>query len=94
MEITQIMELIPTQFYIIAVCLYVFGLILKKVNFFKDELIIFVLLVVSLVLSVWKGGFTPDTIMYGIILTGVPVLFNNVFKQMFKLIPEKTEENK
>lgn len=92
MEISQIMELIPKDFYIIAICLYILGMILKKVNFVKDELIVFILLVLSILFTVWKGGFGADTVMYGIILAGIPVLFNNIFKQSGQLLnSSKTE---
>lgn len=86
MEFTQIMDMIPAEFYIVAVVLYVLGIILKKVNFIKDELIIFILLIVSILFTVWKGGFGADTVMYGVIIAGVPVLVNNIFKQGEKLI--------
>lgn len=86
MEISQIMELIPKDFYIVAVTLYVLGMVLKRVNFIKDELIIFILLVLSVLFTVWKGGFGADTVMYGVILTGVPVFVNNIFKQGEKLL--------
>lgn len=86
MEFTQIMDMIPSEFYIVAVVLYVLGIILKKVNFIKDELIIFILLIVSILFTVWKGGFGADTVMYGVIIAGVPVLVNNIFKQSQKLI--------
>lgn len=89
MEVSNIMEMIPKEFYIVAVCLYVLGLLLKKVEFIKDELIIFILLVLSITFTVWKGGFSPETVMYGIILTGVPVLFNNALKQVEKLAEKK-----
>ena len=79
MEISQIMELIPQDFYIVAVTLYVLGMVLKRVNFIKDELIIFILLILSILFTVWKGGFGADTVMYGVILTGVPVFVNNIF---------------
>lgn len=88
MDITQIMEMIPADFYIVAVCLYVLGMVLKRVNFVKDELIIFILLICSVLFTVWKGGFSPETVMYGIILTGVPVFVNNIFKQGEKLLSE------
>lgn len=86
MEISQIMNMIPNDFYIVGVCLYVLGMVLKKVNFIKDELIIFILLILSIVFTVWKGGLAPETVMYGIILTGVPVFVNNIFKQGEKLL--------
>lgn len=86
MEITQIMDMIPADFYIVAVVLYVLGMILKRVNVIKDELIIFILLIASVLFTVWKGGFSPETVMYGIILAGVPVFVNNIFKQSEKLI--------
>ena len=86
MEISQIMDMIPKDFYIVAVVLYVLGMILKKVNFIKDELIVFILLLVSIVFTVWKGGFGADTVMYGVIIAGVPVFVNNIFKQGTSLI--------
>lgn len=89
MEISQIMNLIPKDFYIVAVMLYILGMVLKKVKFIKDELIIFMLLVISILFSIWKGGFGADSVIYGIILTGVPVFVNNIFKQSNELIAKK-----
>lgn len=92
MEISQIMELIPQDFYIVAVTLYVLGMVLKRVNFIKDELIIFILLILSILFTVWKGGFGADTVMYGVILTGVPVFVNNIFRQGEKILTSSTPE--
>lgn len=92
MEISQIMEMIPKDFYIVAVVLYVLGMILKKVNFIKDELIVFILLIVSIVFTVWKGGFGPETVMYGVILAGVPVFVNNIFKQGSELLTNSVQK--
>ena len=92
MEISQIMDMIPKEFYIVAVALYVLGLILKKVEFIKDELIVFILLVVSILFTVWKGGLSADTFMYGVILAGVPVFVSNVLKQGGKLISDVKSE--
>lgn len=94
MEISQIMDMIPKDFYIVAVVLYVLGMILKKVNFIKDELIVFILLLVSIVFTVWKGGFGADTVMYGVIIAGVPVFVNNIFKQGTSLISGTEEVQK
>lgn len=88
MEITQIMDMIPKDFYIVAVALYVLGLMLKKVEFIKDELIVFILLIASILFTVWKGGFSADTVMYGVILAGVPVFVNNILKQGEKLVTD------
>lgn len=92
MEISQIMEMIPKDFYIVAICLYVLGMILKRVNFVKDELIVFILLIASILFTVWKGGFGADTVMYGVILAGVPVFVNNIFKQGEQLLTSSTAE--
>ncbi|WP_346930298.1 phage holin family protein [Clostridium sp.] len=65
--------------------LLVIGAILKNTESIKDKHIPIILLPVGVVLSVWvMGGFSADSVIQGILVTGAAVYGNQLIKQISK----------
>ena len=61
--------------------LYILGMFLKALEFIKDKYIPLILLSIGIGFSVAIIGFSVDTIIQGILVTGVTVLGNQLIKQ-------------
>ena len=87
-------KFVAEDMLILVAVVYVIGLILKglKFKFTKDNYIPAILLVVAILLSIFKRGFTFDAITQGVIVTGVAVYVNQIYKQTIK--QNSDEENK
>ena len=87
-------KFVAEDMLILVAVVYVIGLILKglKFKFTKDNYIPAILLVVAILLSIFKRGFTFDAITQGVIVTGVAVYVNQFYKQTIK--QNSDEENK
>lgn len=90
----NLIELIQPDLIILIAVVYVLGLFLKKVPNIPDWLIPIVLLVAAILLTtIYKAialteGFTGVTVVnsliYGILIAGVCVFGNQIFKQTVK----------
>ena len=87
-------KFVAEDMLILVAVVYVIGLILKglKFKFTKDNYIPAILLVIAILLSIFKRGFTFDAITQGVIVTGVAVYVNQIYKQTIK--QNSDEENK
>lgn len=64
--------------------IYVLGAILKGTNLLKDKYIPLVLLPVGIALAMLLVGFNVEGFIQGILVTGVAVYTNQLFKQALK----------
>ncbi|WP_346917352.1 phage holin family protein [Clostridium sp.] len=65
--------------------LLVIGAILKNTERIKDKYIPVILLPIGIILSVWvMGGFSADSVIQGILVTGAAVYGNQLIKQISK----------
>ncbi|WP_346928336.1 phage holin family protein [Clostridium sp.] len=65
--------------------LLVIGAILKNTERIKDKYIPVILLPIGIILSVWvMGGFSADSVIQGILVTGATVYGNQLIKQISK----------
>lgn len=87
-------KFVAEDMLVLVAVIYVVGLILKglKFKFTKDNYIPAILLVIAILLSIFKRGFTFDAITQGVIVTGVAVYVNQFYKQTIK--QNSDEENK
>lgn len=87
-------KFVAEDMLVLVAVIYVVGLILKglKFKFTKDNYIPAILLVIAILLSIFKRGFTFDAITQGVIVTGVAVYVNQIYKQTIK--QNSDEENK
>ena len=87
-------KFVAEDMLVLVAVIYVVGLILKglKFKFTKDNYIPAILLVVAILLSIFKRGFTFDAITQGVIVTGVAVYVTQIYKQTIK--QNSDEENK
>jgi len=70
---------------ILVPVLLIIGAILKNTERIKDKYIPIILLPIGIILSVWvMGGFTADSVIQGILVTGAAVYGNQVVKQISK----------
>lgn len=77
-------KFVAEDMLVFVVALYIIGLILKGLQFkiTQDKYIPVILLVIGMLLSVFKRGFSVDAVTQGIIITGVAVYTNQVYKQL------------
>ena len=88
----NLVEFLPADLLIVALVVYLIGMILKKVEFIKDCYIPLILLVVAIIITIVFSaislgyGFTPKTItdgiVYGIIVASAAVFCNQMLKQL------------
>ncbi len=65
--------------------LLVIGAILKNTERIKDKYIPVILLPIGIILSVWvMKGFSADSVIQGILVTGAAVYGNQLIKQISK----------
>ncbi|WP_346920809.1 phage holin family protein [Clostridium sp. UBA7339] len=65
--------------------LLIIGAILKNTEGIKDKYIPVILLPIGISLSVWvMGGFSADSVIQGILVTGAAVYGNQLIKQISK----------
>ena len=87
----NVLELIQADLVILIVVIYMLGMFLKKIPNMVDWAIPLVLLVVAIVLTIVYKGIaleeginavtTVEGFVYGILVAGVAVFFNQLLKQ-------------
>lgn len=71
----NIFELIVEEGLVMIVVLWIIGYFFKNSKILKNEMIPFLLLLISLILTPFKlGGFTAENIIQAILVTGAAVL--------------------
>ena len=80
----DIIKYITEQAIILVPVLYILGMILKSVEWFHDKYIPLVLLPIGILFSIWIMGFSADSFMQGILVTGAAVYVNQLIKQSVK----------
>ena len=101
MDMSQIVSLIRPELLIIAVMCYVLGLFLKSLPKVKDWLIAFILLAISIIMTilyiavVLGEGFTAKVLVVGLIqgilCAALAVYGNEIIKQ---LLTKRLDDNK
>lgn len=77
----DIVSYIVENSLILVPCLLVLGSILKGTEKIKDKYIPLILLPLGIVGAVAIGGFTVDSVIQGILVTGAAVYCNQLFVQ-------------
>ena len=78
------MEYIIENCLILIPVLYVIGAILKGIEVIKDKYIPLILLPIGIVLAIAIQGFNVNAVIQGILVVGVTVYGNQLFKQISK----------
>lgn len=80
------MEFIKDGSVVLVPTLYILGMLLKNVgeDIIKDKFIPLILLVAGIIMSVFMQGVGIDAVIQGILVTGVAVYTNQLFKQINK----------
>lgn len=81
----KFIDYITENVLILIPALYIIGMILKGTERIKDKYIPIILLPIGIALSVGiMGGFSVDSIIQGVLVTGVAVYSNQLIKQISK----------
>lgn len=81
----EIINYITENALILIPVLLIIGAILKNTERIKDKYIPVILLPIGIILSVWvMGGFSADSVIQGILVTGAAVYGNQLIKQISK----------
>ena len=80
----DIMNLIIQKALILIPALYIIGCILKRTDFIKDKYIPIVLLPLGILGAIGIIGFSAESVIQGILITGAAVYGNQVCKQIMK----------
>ena len=78
------MEYIIDNCLILIPVLYVIGAVFKGIEVIKDKYIPLILLPIGIVLAVAIQGFNVNSVIQGILVVGVTVYGNQLFKQISK----------
>ena len=78
------MEYIIENWLILIPILYVIGAILNGIEVIKDKYIPLILLPIGIVLAIAIQGLNVNAVIQGILVVGVTVYGNQLFKQISK----------
>ena len=78
------MNYIVEKCLILIPVLYVIGAILKNLEFIKDKYIPLILLPIGITMAIAISGIDVNSVIQGILITGVTVYGNQIFKQINK----------
>ena len=78
------MNYIVEKCLILIPVLYVIGAILKNLEFIKDKYIPLILLPIGIAMAIAISGIDVNSVIQGILVTGVTVYGNQIFKQISK----------
>ena len=78
------MNYIVEKCLILIPVLYVIGAILKNLEFIKDKYIPLILLPIGIAMAIAISGIEVNSVIQGILVTGVTVYGNQIFKQINK----------
>jgi hypothetical protein len=73
--------------------LYVIGMMLKGTNRVTDNYIPLILVVIGIAICIGINGFNVNSIIQGVLVTGVSVYTNQLIKQVSKSNPENTTDD-
>jgi len=77
----DLMDYIVSESYILIPVLYVIGVLLKKIPNLKDWLIPWILLGIGMLGGFFLAGMQLSGVLQGVLVTGVTVLGNQLYKQ-------------
>ena len=80
----EILTYITENAIILIPVLIIIGLILKKLEFIPDKFIPLILLPLGIVGAMALGGYTVESGIQGILVTGAAVYGNQIVKQLKK----------
>ena len=78
------MNYIVDNCLILIPVLYIIGMILKNLERIEDKYIPLILLPIGIALAIAIKGIDVNSVMQGILVTGVTVYGNQIFKQINK----------
>lgn len=79
----EILEFIAQEGLVMIPVLLIFGSFIKSAKFIPNEYIPFVLLSISVILTpLVLGGYSANTFVQSVLVTGVAVLGNQMYKQV------------
>ncbi len=80
----EILTYITEKAIILIPVLIIIGLILKKLEFIPDKYIPLILLPIGILGAMALGGWTVESAIQGILVTGAAVYGNQIVKQLRK----------
>lgn len=80
----EILTYITENALILIPVIIIIGLILKKLEFIPDKYIPLILLPIGIVGAMALGGWTVESAIQGILVTGAAVYGNQIVKQLRK----------
>lgn len=75
-------EYLIEEAYGVVIALWIIGFALKKTPGMKNWLIVYVLIFLGVLLTIWMLGFTPESLLQGIAAAGIAVLGHQAIKQV------------
>lgn len=84
MEWNAIMELLDPKLIIVLAMSWVVGFTLKQTPYVPDWCIIFIVSIVTIVISIWLLGWSPESLIQGVLTGAVAVYGNQLVKQIKK----------
>lgn len=80
----DILKSINDNLLILIPVMYILGLIFKDIKIVKDKYIPLILLPIGVALAIAVKGIEVNSVIQGILITGVTVYGNQIFKQINK----------
>ncbi len=80
----DVLKYITENAYILIPVLLIIGQIIKNIKVIPDKWIPLILLPLGIVGAIALGGWTFESVLQGILVTGVTVYGNQIYKQLNK----------
>jgi len=77
----DILEYVDEHALTLIPVLYIVGMYIKSAPYIKDWAIPWIILFLGVIGSIALTGFTADSVIQGVLVSGVPVLGNQLYKQ-------------
>lgn len=81
MEWNVIIELIDPRLLIVVAACWVLGFVLKQTPKVQDWTIIYIILVVAILMTIWLIGFSPEAVLQGVLVAALAVFGHQLYKQ-------------
>jgi hypothetical protein len=81
MDWTALFNLIPSELFIVVAACWVLGFVLKRTPQVPDWSIVYIVTVFAVVVAIWMMGFTPQSLLQGILSGAVSVYGHQLLKQ-------------
>ncbi|BBI32060.1 phage holin family protein [Cohnella abietis] len=93
MEWNAFFQLIDPQLFIVVAACWVLGFSLKRTPIVEDWTIVYIVTIAAVLLAVWLIGFSPESVIQGVLAGAFAVYGHQMIKQTTKVAENESEDS-